>query len=283
VKIQKIETNYKEKKLYKQTEENGFEETFDKKENQVIIIYPEFKYQKIIGFGGAFTESSGYVFKKFPDDIKKKFILDYFSPVGNNYSFCRTHINSCDFSLSTYSYSEKENLEYFSIENDKKYIIPLIKEALKVNKNLTLLSSPWSPPQFMKTNNNMNNGGKLKPKYKELWVKYIVKYLKAYEENGIKIDFLTIQNEPFAKQNWESCLYTEDEEAEMALDYLIPNLRTYNLKTRVLVWDHNKERLYIRAKKMYKAVTTHKNNFLKSIACIFKMLEEKCLEYLCDK
>lgn len=215
------------------------------------MIYPEFKYQKILGFGGALTESSGYVFSKFPEDIKNRFINDYFSEEGNNYNFCRTHINSCDFSLSTYSYSEKESLEDFSISHDEEYIIPLIKKALKVNKNIKLLSSPWSPPRFMKTNNNMNNGGKLKPEYKELWAKYIVKFLKAYEEQGIKIDYLTIQNEPYAKQIWESCLYNADEEAEMALDFLIPNLRLNNLKTEVLIWDHNKERLYLRAKNIF--------------------------------
>lgn len=251
MKIQKIETNFKEKKFYKKTEKNGFEKSFDKKEFNVIILYPELKYQKMLGFGGAFTESSGYVFSKFSEDVKKKFIEEYFSEQGNNYNFCRTHINSCDFSLSTYSYSEKENLEDFSVSHDEKYIIPLIKQALNINKNIKLLSSPWSPPKFMKTNNNMNNGGKLKPEYKDLWAKYIVKFLKAYEEKGIKIDYLTIQNEPYAKQLWESCLYNENEEAEMALDYLIPNLRTNNLKTQVLIWDHNKERLYIRAKKIF--------------------------------
>ena len=93
---------------------------------------------------------------------------------------------------------------------------------------------------------------KLKPEYKDLWAKYIIKFLKAYKQQEIKIDYLTIQNEPYAKQLWESCLYDIDEEAEMALDYLIPNLRTNNLDTKVLIWDHNKERLYLRADKIFK-------------------------------
>lgn len=216
------------------------------------MLYPDFKYQEIVGFGGAFSESSGYVFSKFPDSIKEKFIKDYFSNDGINYNFCRTHINSCDFSLSTYSYSEKETLEGFSISHDEKYIIPLIKYAKKENSKIQILASPWSPPKFMKTNKDMNHGGKLKPEYKELWAKYIVKYIKEYEKKGIDIDYITVQNEPNAKQIWESCLYDGAEEAEMALEYLIPNLRINNINTKVLIWDHNKERLYLRAEEIFK-------------------------------
>lgn len=249
--IRKIETNYKEGKLLKETKKDAFEKKFDKQENHVILIYPEFEYQSIEGFGGAFTESAGYVFSKFPDETKKKFIKEYFSDEGIRYNLCRTHINSCDFSLSTYSYSEKENLEDFSISHDEQYIIPIIKMAKEENKDIQLLSSPWSPPKFMKTTNNMNLGGKLNPEYKELWAKYVVKYIEEYKKQGIDINYLTIQNEPNAKQLWESCLYNVEEEAEMALDYIIPNLRANNLDTKVLIWDHNKERLYLRAKEIF--------------------------------
>ncbi len=103
----------------------------------------------------------------------------------------------------------------------------------------------------MKTNNNMNHGGKLKPEYKEIWAKYIVKYIKEYEKRGIKINYITIQNEPNAKQIWESCLYNAQEEADIALNYVIPNLRINNLDTKVLIWDHNKERLYLRAEEIF--------------------------------
>lgn len=113
------------------------------------------------------------------------------------------------------------------------------------------MATPWSPPKFMKTNNNMKLGGKLKPEYKELWAKYISKYFKEYKNENINIQYMTIQNEPNAKQLWESCLYSGDEEVDFALNYLIPNLRINNLDTKVLCWDHNKERLYLRAKQIY--------------------------------
>lgn len=251
MKIKKIETNYKFSKLLKEIEIDGFVERFDKQENNLIMIYPEIKYQAILGFGGAITESAGYVFSKFSDEIKEKFVNDYFSEEGIGYSFARLHINSCDFSLSTYAYSEKEDLSDFSIENDKKYIIPLINTAKSKNQNIKILSSPWSPPKFMKTNNNMCQGGKLKEEYKSLWSEYICNYIKEYKKQNINIDYLTVQNEPNAKQIWESCLYSTDEEVDFALNYLIPKLEDSNLNPKVLVWDHNKERLYLRAKEIF--------------------------------
>ena len=251
MKFKKIETNYKYGKLLKEKELNGFKDSFENKENNIIIIYPEIQYQEILGFGGALTESSGYVFSKFSDEIKELFIKDYFSEDGIGYNFCRLPIQSCDFSLSTYSYSNKENLNDFSIERDKKYIIPLIKAAQNENYNIKFIASPWSPSQFMKTNNNMSHGGELKKECKSLWAEYICKYIKEYKKEGININFLTVQNEPEAKQIWESCLYSVDNEADYVLNYLIPELNKNSLNTKVLIWDHNKERVYLRAKNIF--------------------------------
>ena len=263
MKFKKYETNYKFGKLLSKKEVNGFEENLENKENNIIIVYPEIKYQEIIGFGGALTESSGYVFSKFSEEVKEKFIKDYFSEDGIGYNFCRLPIQSCDFSLSTYEYSNEENLNNFSIDRDKEYIIPLIKAAQKENLNIKFLSSPWSPSKFMKTNNNMCHGGKLKEEYRELWAKYICKYIEEYNNEGIKINYLTAQNEPNAKQIWESCLYTADEEADFVLKYLIPELNNNNLNTKVLIWDHNKERVYLRAKEIF---SKDKENKLAGIA-----------------
>ena len=251
MKFKKYETNYRYGKLLKEKELNGFEDSFENMENNVIIIYPEIQYQEIIGFGGALTESSGYVFSRFSDEVKNRFIKDYFSEGGICYNFCRLPIQSCDFSLSTYAYSNEEYLKDFSIERDKKYIIPLINAAQNENNNIKFISSPWSPSEFMKTNNNMCHGGKLKEEYKKLWAEYICKYIKKYSEENIKINYLTAQNEPDAKQIWESCLYSADEEADYVLNYLIPELRKNKIDTKVLIWDHNKERVYLRAKEIF--------------------------------
>ena len=251
MKFKKYETNYRYGKLLRKKEVNGFEEGFENKENNIIIVYPEIEYQEIIGFGGALTESSGYVFSKFSEDIKEKFIKDYFSEEGIGYNFCRLPIQSCDFSLSTYAYSNEESLKDFSIDRDKKYIIPLIKAAQRENSNIKFISSPWSPSAFMKTNNNMCHGGKLKQEYKKLWAEYICRYIEEYSKEKIKINYLTAQNEPNAKQIWESCLYSANEEAEYVLKYLIPELNKKNIDIKVLIWDHNKERVYLRAKEIF--------------------------------
>lgn len=122
----------------------------DRFESKLINIYPDINYQQFMGFGGAITESSGYVYSKLNEDKKKDFINSYFSETGLNYSLVRLPIGSCDFSLKSYSYSNKEDLSDFSVEKDKEYLLPLLKDANNKN-NLTLFSSIWSPPRFMKT------------------------------------------------------------------------------------------------------------------------------------
>lgn len=186
------------------------------------------------------------------DDIQKQLLSDYFSSNGIGYSFCRTTIGSCDFSLENYSYLNVPNINEFSIERDKQYLIPMIKSALKMNPNITLVASPWSPPAFMKDNNQMNNGGKLLNTYKQLWADYLVHYINAYKKEGIKISYMTIQNEPNAVQSWESCNYTATEEMNLLQHYLFPTFKFYNMQMKFLVWDQNKERILYRINEMYK-------------------------------
>ena len=122
-----------------------------------------------------------------------------------------------------------------------KYIIPTIKAAQSRNNNITFLSSPWSPPSFMKSNNSIYNGGKLMRKYYETWSNYLVKYIKSYLSNNIKIDYMTIQNEPNASQSWESCTYSAQEESDLLKNYLFPILKKNKLDTKFIICDHNKD------------------------------------------
>lgn len=245
MKIKKIETNYKRKLLWKESYVNT-KPYKNSIENQVLNIYPNITYQEVIGFGGAFTEASGYAYSKLDLKKQEEFINDYFSADGLNYSMGRLPIGSSDFSLNSYSYSTKEDLSDFSIEGDKKYIIPLLKSAMQ-KKQLKLLSSPWSPPKFMKSNKMLILGGKLLNKYKQTWANYLVKYIQAYESENINIDYITVQNEPNATQIWESCLYSAEEEANFATNYLYYNFIKNNINTKILIWDHNKEKLFQRA------------------------------------
>jgi glucosylceramidase len=215
-------------------------------EMKLIKAYPKILKQEIIGFGGAFTESSAYVWSKMSEEKQKELIGLYFGKGGNDYNFCRTHIQSCDFSLGNRAYVENGDVSCrtFSIAGDFEYQIPFIKAALELNKDIELLASPWSPPAFMKTNNKMNEGGRLMEEHYDNWAKIMTQYLLAYEKEGIVIKRLTVQNEPAAVQTWDSCVYSAEEEKIFACNYLRKNLDEVNLKdVKINIWDHNKDLL----------------------------------------
>lgn len=244
--IKKFETNYKRKMFFHKSNIHPKKYT-EKLERQIIYIYPEITYQTILGFGGAFTEATGYAIKQLPSENQKLLIKEYFSSAGNCYNFCRLPIGSTDFSLKPYSYSSKPDLSDFSVKQDENYIIPIINEAQKENPNLKFLSSPWSPPKFMKSNKMLFFGGKLLDKYKQSWANYISKYILEYKNYGINIEYVTVQNEPNAIQKWESCTYTSAEEINFVTNYLYPTFEKNNIKTKILIWDHNKEKLFTRS------------------------------------
>jgi len=244
VNITKFETN-KSKNFYFHESNIKPKSYSSKQESQVVNLYPDITYQQFLGFGAAMTEASAYAYSLLPEDKKKEFINDYFSLI--NYSLCRISIGSCDFSLDTYSYAKKHDLSDFNIERDKKYIIPFIQDALKVNPNLRFLASPWSPPGFMKNTKMACLGGKLADKYKQTYANYIVKFIKSYKELGINVDYITVQNETNAIQLWESCLFNADEEAAFVSKYLYPTFQQNNIDTKIIVYDHNKEKLFSRA------------------------------------
>ena len=222
-----------------------------KTENLLINIYPEFKYQKVLGFGGAITETSAYNFSLLPSEAQKKLAHLYFGKEGIGLNFCRTHIHSCDFSLDQYTYVEEgdKELKSFNIERDRKYIIPMIKTAREVNPEILLFASPWSPPAFMKDNKSMTKGGRLLNEFYPVWAKYFSLYLKEYQKEAIEFFAVSVQNEPIAVQTWESCIWTGKEEGNFAANYLRPTLDKAGFeKTKIIVWDHNKERVMERAR-----------------------------------
>ena len=223
------------------------EKTLEKDERiemNLIKAYPEVRYQEVLGMGGALTEAAAYTYSRMSDEKKKELIGLYFGEKGNRYNFCRTHVQSCDFALGNYAYVEDQDdseLKTFSIERDKQYIIPFIHEAQKKEKDLCFLASPWSPPAFMKTNGDMNHGGKLKKEYYGMWAKMVARYVSEYEKEGIKISRLTVQNEPNATQTWDSCLFTGSEEQEYVCNYLRAALdQEGHNDVKINVWDHNK-------------------------------------------
>ena len=216
----------------------------EKQEKEIINIYPHYEKQELIGFGGAMTEASSYCYSLLPDDKKHQFLKEYFD---NNYAICRLCIGSSDFSMKSYSYAAQKDLSDFNIQHDRIHIIPFLKDALKMNPRLKFVVSPWSPPAFMKTNKILLLGGHLSEKYYALYAEYLSKYILAYQEEGIFIDYMTVQNETSAIQIWESCLYSPEEEAVFITNYLAPAFEKYHITTKILIHDHNKEKLFSKA------------------------------------
>jgi glucosylceramidase len=222
-----------------------------------IMVDPDRKFQSIEGFGGAFTDASAETFYKLPKAKQNEILNAYFSEEeGIGYSLCRTQINSCDFSSGSYAYDEVPGdtaLAHFSIKHDMSYRIPLIKAALeKANNQIKIFASPWSPPAWMKTNNNMLLGGKLRPEYHDAWAKYYVRFIEEYGTAGIPIWGLSVQNEPMSVQTWESCIFTGEDECEFVKNHLGPTLAKNNLsKVNLIIWDHNRGIMYQRAKSVY--------------------------------
>ena len=214
-----------------------------KLDDNIIKVDTTKRFQKIKGFGGAFTEASAYVLSKLSKEKQQEIMRAYFSKDGLNYNLGRLTINSCDFALTNYCYVKDgdNDLSTFSLEHDEQQIIPMVKEAYHLSKDLKLLASPWSPPAYMKSNKNMNYGGKLLEQYKPLWAKYFARYIQEMQKNGVHIDAITIQNEPAATQTWDSCLYSSSEERDFVKDYLHEELVKTNLEyVKVYVWDHNR-------------------------------------------
>ena len=217
-----------------------------------IFVDPDKKFQTFLGIGGAITDASAEVFAKLTPVKQQEFLDAYFSKEnGIGYTLLRTNIHSCDFSSASYTYVEEGDaaLKTFTIDHDKQFKIPLIKKAIeKIGSDVKFYASPWSPPAFMKDTKNMLKGGKLLPEFYQSWANYYVKFINAYQKEGMPIWGLTIQNEPMATQKWESCIYTAEEERDFLKNYLGPTLKKAGLgDKKITVWDHNRDLLVQRA------------------------------------
>jgi glucosylceramidase len=217
-----------------------------------IVLDPEMSYQTMIGFGGAFTESAAYTLSRMSPEKRAEVIRRYFHPVeGLGYSMGRVHIHSCDFSLGNYTYVEDNDKELstFDISRDHKWVLPLIKDAMSVRGGaFTMLASPWSPPAWMKSNGEMNNGGSLLPEYADVWARYYTKFIEAYGKEGVPIWAVSVQNEPAAVQVWDSCIYTAEQERDFVKSHLGPVMREAGLGgVNIVIWDHNRDIMVERA------------------------------------
>lgn len=255
--IEVFETSEAGNKLSKITE-------FQNAEEKVVLkLNPEQKLQTITGFGGAFTESSAYLLNKLSKENRKKIIDAYFSEEGAHYSLTRTHMNSCDFSVSNYSYTPVEgdkDLEHFTIEEDKDDLIPFIKEAMAASTDgFKIFGSPWTAAPWMKDNNNWV-GGKLLPEHYDTWALFFSKYADAYKAEGIDIWGFTVENEPLGNgNNWESMHFSPDEMTNFVMNHLGPKLEADGKgDLKILGYDQNREHLKEWIDSQYKNEETSK-------------------------
>jgi glucosylceramidase len=207
-----------------------------------IVLDEEKKFQEILGFGAAFTDAACFMFNQLAAPQRERLFHELFHPSEMGLNVCRTCIGASDYSTKVYSYDEGEpdpDLKRFSIEHDREYILPILREARKVNSDLFLFSSPWSPPGWMKCGGSML-GGSMRRRYLPTYAQYLLKFVKAYTAEGVPVQALTVQNEVDTDQDarMPACLWPQEYEIEFVRD-LGPLLEQSGLKTKIWILDHN--------------------------------------------
>ncbi|MGO4209643.1 glycoside hydrolase family 30 beta sandwich domain-containing protein [Terriglobus sp. 2YAB30_2] len=204
------------------------------------------RFQTIDGFGHALTGGSAQLLMKMTPAARSNLLHELF---GNGdgqigMSYLRVSVGASDMNAYVYTYDDMPTgetdpeLKHFTLAEDEKDVIPVLKEILTTNPRLKILASPWTAPSWMKTNENVK-GGALKKEYYPAYAQYWVKYLQGMKAHGITIDALTVQNEPENPKNTPSLVMTADEEAEFIGQHLGPALHTAGLQTRIIAFDHN--------------------------------------------
>ncbi|CAG2115983.1 unnamed protein product, partial [Medioppia subpectinata] len=213
-----------------------------------VKLNRDVKHQQIIGFGGAFTDSTGINIKKMGAKSEDHLIGDCFGKEGLEYNMGRIPIGGSDFSTRAYSLDDNTNddkpLAKFNLtQEDLDLKIPIIQKAMKVaTHDIRLFGSPWSAPKWMKTNNELIHGGDIKGQYLDVYAKYFVKYLDAYKAHGLNHWGITVQNEPWASQRWNSMHFDPKSMASFVANHLGPELARsgYGVdKLQVMQLDHN--------------------------------------------
>ena len=208
-----------------------------------IIVRPDVKLQPMLGFGAALTDGSCYLFDKLAPAVREELFHILFHPSEMGLNVCRTCIGSSDHSTSVYSFDDggpDPELKRFSIEHDRAYILPILRQARRVNPELFLFSSPWSPPGWMKDNGTML-GGCMRHTYMRAYANYLVKFLQIYDAEGVPVQAITVQNEVDADQQglMPQCFWPQNCEADFVRLHLGPQFERSGVKTKIWIIDHN--------------------------------------------
>lgn len=217
-----------------------------------VFVHPGQRFQTVLGIGGAITDASAEVFARLPAAAQAELLTAYFDGErGIGYSLLRTTIHSSDFSSASYTYvaDGDATLGSFDVAPNRRHRLPMIRAALRAaGGSITTYASPWSAPAWMKDSGRMLRGGSLLPEHAGTWARYLVKFVQAYEREGVPIWGLTVQNEPLAVQTWESMIMSAEQERDFVRDHLGPALAAAGLGDRkLIVWDHNRDLMKQRA------------------------------------
>ena len=214
-----------------------------------IAIDSSQRYQTIDGFGFTLTGGSAHHLMQMSADARATLLQDLFGTEGTaiGISYLRVSIGASDLNAFPFSYNDipdgqtDPEMEHFDLGPDRDDVIPVLKEILAIYPDLNIMGSPWSPPKWMKTNND-TRGGQLKPEHYAAYAKYFVKYIEQMAAEGIRIDAVTVQNEPLHPGNNPSLLMVADEMGDFVKNHLGPAFEQAGIDTKIIVYDHNCDR-----------------------------------------
>ena len=218
--------------------------------NSTIVIDPRQQFQSIDGFGFALTGGSAELLMKMSAPARAKILRQVFGTDGNGAgaSYLRLSIGASDLNSFVFSYDDMPtgdsdpDLKKFDLAQDKLDVIPVLNEILAINPDIKILGSPWSAPAWMKTNNNVR-GGALKEECYPVYAAYLVKYIREMKKAGVTIDAITIQNEPLNNKNTPSVQWQVGQQLTFLKSHLYPAFAAAALKTKVILFDHNLDRI----------------------------------------
>ena len=213
-----------------------------------VVVDPTRRYQTMVGFGASMTDSSAYVLSRLPAQARRSTMTDLFAPVdGIGLSMLRQPMGASDFAVGqAYSYDDQPaggadpDLSDFGIAHDRAYILPRLREAYRLNPQLTFMASPWSAPGWMKDTDSMITGS-LRPTYHRAYAQYFVRFIEAYADAGIPTDYVSMQNEPlYEPEDYPGMRVMPDQAAVFLGRHLGPALDRAGLDdTTILGYDHN--------------------------------------------
>jgi glucosylceramidase len=208
-----------------------------------IRLDPGRTYQETLGFGASLTDAACYMINQLSPAAREQLLHELFHPSEMGFSVSRLCLGSSDYATKAYSYDDGDpdpGLGRFSIDHDREYILPTLLQCRKVNPDLFLLGSPWSPPGWMKANGSML-GGSMRKKHFASYAQYFVRFLQAYAAAGVPVDAMTTQNEVDTDQDGRmpACLWGQEYEIEFIARHLGPQFAKNSLATKIWILDHN--------------------------------------------